>query len=65
MKYMMANQAVKLWGISSRRVQILCAEERIPGVFKLGDTWAIPKCATKPADGRRKIADSECKVKNV
>ena len=43
MEYITANQASKKWGISQRRVQILCAEGRIPGVFKLGETWAIPE----------------------
>ena len=36
MEYMTASQAAKRWKISQRRVQILCAENRIPGVFKLG-----------------------------
>lgn len=32
MEYITASQASKKWGISQRRVQILCAEGRIPGV---------------------------------
>lgn len=52
MKYMTASQAAKKWSISQRRVQILCAEGRIDGVFKLGDAWAIPEDANKPIDGR-------------
>ena len=54
MDYMTANQASKKWGISQRRVQILCAEGRIPGVFKLGEAWAIPADLKKPEDKRRK-----------
>lgn len=54
MKYMTANQAAHQWNISQRRVQILCAEGRIPGVFKLGETWAIPIDSIKPKDQRRK-----------
>lgn len=53
MEYMTANQAAKLWNISQRRVQILCAEDRIPGVFKLGEAWAIPANAKKPEDPRK------------
>ena len=53
MEYMTANQAAKLWRISQRRVQILFAEDRIPGVFKLGEAWAIPADAEKPVDPRR------------
>ena len=48
MKYMTASQAARKWNISQRRVQILCAEGRIKGVFKLGDAWAIPEDAEKP-----------------
>ncbi len=54
MEYMTASQASKKWNISQRRVQILCAEGRIPGVFKLGENWAIPSNVEKPEDKRRK-----------
>lgn len=54
MKYMTASQAAIKWNISQRRVQILCAEGRIKGVFKLGENWAIPEDSKKPADGRTK-----------
>lgn len=54
MEYMTANQASKKWKISQRRVQVLCADGRIPGVFKLGEAWAIPVDVEKPNDNRRK-----------
>ena len=54
MRYITASQAAKKWNISQRRVQILCAENRIEGVFKLGETWEIPDDAEKPRDSRRK-----------
>ena len=54
MEYMSAPQAAEKWGISERRVQILCSENRIPGVSKLGYKWLIPKNAEKPIDGRTK-----------
>ena len=54
MEYMSAPQAAEKWGISERRVQILCSENRIPGVSKLGYMWLIPKNAEKPIDGRTK-----------
>ena len=53
MGYVTANQAAKKWNISQRRVQILCAENRIEGVFKLGEAWAIPEDAEKPRDNRK------------
>ena len=46
------TQASKKWGIAPRRIQVLCAEGRIPGVFRVGNTWAIPEEAQKPKDAR-------------
>ena len=54
MNYMTASQAAEKWNISQRRVQVLCSEGRIEGVFKLGDNWAIPENSEKPTDGRAK-----------
>lgn len=36
MEYMSCPEAAEKWGISERRVQILCSQNRIPGVSKLG-----------------------------
>ena len=62
MDFMTASQAAKLWNISQRRVQILCSEGRISGVFKLGEAWAIPVGVDKPADKRKSLRnnDNEC-----
>ena len=59
MKYITASQAAEKWKISQRRVQILCAEGRIPGVFKLGDIWAIPADSSKPQDSRLKAKNKK------
>ena len=63
MGYMTANQASKKWNISQRRVQILCAENRIKGTFKLGEAWAIPENAEKPEDNRKVKKQNENKSK--
>lgn len=42
------------WGISERRIQKLCSENRIEGVVRFSRVWAIPKNAEKPKDARRK-----------
>lgn len=52
--FLTTTQAAEKWGISSRRIQILCAENRIPGAFMIGKTWAIPYEAQKPVDARIK-----------
>ena len=54
MGYIRVSQATKKLNISQRRVQLLCAENRIEGVFKLGENWAIPDDAEKPKDSCRK-----------
>lgn len=54
MEYMSAQQAAKLWGISDRRVRILCAEGKIAGAEKAGKSYRIPANAKKPVDGRLK-----------
>ena len=59
MKYITASQAAEKWHISQRRVQILCSEGRIEGVFKLGENWAIPEDSEKPTDGRIKKETKE------
>jgi hypothetical protein len=53
-EFMTAAQAAKKWGISQRRVQVLCVGGRIEGVFKLGENWAIPIQTPKPEDARCK-----------
>lgn len=59
MEFITASQAAQKWGISQRRVQILCSEGRIKGVFKLGEAWAIPAEAVKPYDSRIKQEKKE------
>jgi len=54
MEYMTAKEAGEKWGISARRVMILCEQNRITGVHRLGRVWAIPKNTDKPADARIK-----------
>lgn len=54
MEYMSCAEAANKWGISERRVQKLCEENRIAGVSKIGFMWLIPKDAEKPVDARFK-----------
>ena len=60
MDYISIAEAAEKWGITRRRVQVLCNQERIPGLTKFGKAWAIPKDAEKPVDARKiKIILSE------
>lgn len=53
MEYISIAEAAEKWGITRRRVQVLCSEGRIPGLTKFGKAWAIPKNAEKPMDKRK------------
>lgn len=54
MEYLSVAQTAEKWGISTRRIQILCNEDRIPGAMRIGSVWAIPENAKKPQDARIK-----------
>ena len=36
------EEAAQNWGITERRVQVLCLQGKIEGVVRLGWAWAIP-----------------------
>ncbi|MBQ6893586.1 MAG: DNA adenine methylase [Clostridia bacterium] len=52
MVYMSAREAADKWGISQRRVAILCSENRIEDATMVGNMWIIPTSAQKPKDAR-------------
>lgn len=54
MKYLSVTETAECWGISTRRIQTLCNEDRIPGAIRIERTWAIPDDEPKPADARIK-----------
>ena len=54
MDYISSLQAATKWGISIKRVQVLCRDKRIPGAKRIGRTWIIPVNAEKPFDARIK-----------
>lgn len=56
--FMTTKQAAEKWGLSDRRVRILCTDGKIPGAFQEGRGWKIPADAVKPTDGRFKSTES-------
>lgn len=52
MNYMKVSEAAAKWGISARRVRLLCEQGRIAGVEKKGNLYMIPEDAEQPIDGR-------------
>jgi hypothetical protein len=58
-----AQEAAEKWGITDRRVQVLCANGQVEGALRLKRGWLIPKGTSKPADGRAK--NGRKPVKNI
>lgn len=54
MDYISIKQLSEKWGISTRRIQILCRDGRVPGAMRIASTWAVPVDAEKPKDARIK-----------
>ena len=53
--YMTIKQTAEEWGVTPRRIQVLCVEGRIEGATKFGRDWAIPTDAIKPEIGRAHV----------
>lgn len=54
MDSMTIQEAAQKWGITERRIQVLCSEGRLAGAQKFGRQWAIPANLEKPDDARIK-----------
>jgi len=52
MEYIKVSQAAEKWGLSTRRVRLLCQQNRIDGVIRKGNLYMIPADAPKPVDIR-------------
>ena len=52
MEYQPIARVAENWGISPRRLQVLCAQGKVEGAVRFGRAWMIPENAQKPADGR-------------
>lgn len=53
MEYLTSSEIAEIWGISSRRVTLLCNEGRVEGAVKKGLMWLIPENTKKPEDPRK------------
>lgn len=56
--YISVKQAAEKWGISERRIRVLCAQGKINGAYQEGRGWKIPADALKPSDSRYKSKES-------
>lgn len=53
MDYKTTTEMSEVWGISSRRISLLCSQARVKGAVKKGKTWLLPANAKKPEDPRK------------
>lgn len=53
-KLLNISEVAKKWGISHKRVQGLCAQNRLDGARKIGNMWVIPADSQKQKDPRIK-----------
>ena len=53
MNFLTTTEMAKVWGISSRRIALLCSQGRVDGATMKGKTWLIPENAKKPEEPRR------------
>ena len=58
MKYLSIKETAVRWGISERRIQVLCKQNRIPGIITIGRTWGIP-------DDAQSLLTQESKAENM
>ena len=52
--YITIKEASEKWGLSTRWVNEICAQNRIPGAEQVGRVWIIPEDAECPTDRRVK-----------
>ena len=66
LSFISAKEAAERWGITKRRVQVLCSTNRIEDAVRIGNMWIIPESAEKPSDSRfkSKIEQKKCPSKN-
>lgn len=56
MEYIKVSKVAEKWGLSARRVRVMCAEGKIHGVIRKGNLYMIPDNAEKPRDSRLKAS---------
>ena len=53
MQYISVKEASEKWGVTQRRVQILCNKNEIKGATRFGKSWMIPSTAVLPSSAKK------------
>lgn len=59
MEYLTTVEMSEKWNITSRRIGVLCSQNRIAGAIKKGKTWLIPADTEKSSDARFKCNNTK------
>lgn len=65
MKYLTTSQIAEKWGLTERRIRMMCQEGKIEGAFLVGKTWNIPENAEKPKRVNAKSVSPKSKLKEI
>ena len=65
MKYLTTSQIAEKWGLTERRIRMMCQEGKIEGAFLVGKTWNIPENAEKPKRVNAKSVSPKNKLKEI
>lgn len=55
-EYIRVKELAAKWGVTTRRIHQLCAENYFPGAYKNGKFWMIPSDVKKPSVLREKMS---------
>jgi AcrR family transcriptional regulator len=64
-EYNTAEETARIWGVTTRYVQLLCKNGKIEGAVKKAGSWFIPQDAQNPEDKRRTTGVFDSPTKNA
>ena len=65
MEFLTTSQIAEKWGLTERRIRMMCQEGKIEGAFLVGKTWNIPENAEKPKRVNAKSVSPKNKLKEI
>lgn len=57
--YISTKELSKIWGITTSRITVMCANNQLEGAVKIKGRWMIPMDIVRPNDKRKRNIDEE------
>ena len=57
--YISSKELSKIWGITTSRITVMCANNQLEGAIKIKGRWMIPMDIVRPNDKRKRNIDEE------